>query len=477
MNREALREHLVGPHRRGRLPGTLEKAFLADWIRRSMVIKQVAMVMGIALYALFATLDWWAAPTSRDTIWTIRFGFVIPVIALGLAATFLRPLKRFLFEISACVVLAGALGLVAMMVVLGAEEPAHHSYGAGLVLVFLFQVFAGLRFVHAAIMNLFVVVLYNALAVLHQDLLSYPSGSLLLLNNNFQFVSAGFMAALQSYLSETLARREFAQRLLVSLEQADKRRLAGQLTEQRMLEKTRILEAANQHKSEFLANMSHELRTPLNAVIGFSEVLNERLFGELNARQARYVENIHSSGRHLLSLINDILDLSKIEAGRMDLEVTRFSAAAALESATSLLRERANRNRVGLELAIGESVGEVCADERKFKQIVLNLLTNAVKFTPAGGRITVTARMGGPTLEVSVEDTGIGIAPADQELIFQQFRQVGSDYARKQEGTGLGLALTRKLVELHGGAIGVHSEPGKGSRFSFTIPAPEGSHG
>jgi signal transduction histidine kinase/HAMP domain-containing protein len=235
-------------------------------------------------------------------------------------------------------------------------------------------------------------------------------------------------------------------------------------------DKTRQLEIANRHKSEFLANMSHELRTPLNAVIGFSEVLIERMFGELNPKQEEYLNDILSSGKHLLSLINDILDLSKIEAGRMELEAQAFDLPAALDNALTLIRERAARHSIRLEVHVDPLIGEVVADERKVKQVLLNLLSNAVKFTPEGGKITVSATLNGEAVGVSVADTGVGIAAEDQETIFEEFRQVGDDYARKREGTGLGLALARRLVELHGGTLSVQSEIGKGSTFTFTIP-------
>jgi two-component system, NtrC family, sensor kinase len=235
-------------------------------------------------------------------------------------------------------------------------------------------------------------------------------------------------------------------------------------------DKGRQLEAANRHKSEFLANVSHELRTPLNAIIGFSEVLGERLFGELNEKQAEYTEDILSSGRHLLSLINDILDLSKIEAGRMDLEVTTFYLPDAIENALLLVRERASRHGIKLDRIIDDHLGDFIGDERKVKQVLVNLLSNAVKFTPEGGKIQVRAGLDDGSLKISVSDTGVGIAPEDHEAIFEEFRQVGSNYAQKREGTGLGLSLTRKFVEMHGGTIWVESEVGKGSTFSFTLP-------
>jgi signal transduction histidine kinase len=230
----------------------------------------------------------------------------------------------------------------------------------------------------------------------------------------------------------------------------------------------RELKTASQHKSDFLANMSHELRTPLNAVIGFSEVLQDRLFGDLNDKQAEYVDDIHTSGRHLLSLINDILDLSKIEAGRMELEVTTFALCDVLENAVALTRERATRQGISLRLEVDPSAGAVAGDERKIKQVLFNLLTNALKFTARGGHVEVSARGDGDEVLVSVSDDGIGIAEADQARIFEEFQQLGRSHV--QEGTGLGLALSRGFVQLHGGRLCVESEPGQGSTFTFTLP-------
>jgi signal transduction histidine kinase len=234
-------------------------------------------------------------------------------------------------------------------------------------------------------------------------------------------------------------------------------------------EKSRQLEAASRHKSEFLANMSHELRTPLNAIIGFSEVLVDRLFGELNEKQDEYLKDIYASGQHLLSLINDILDLSKVEAGRMELEVTDFDLPSAIDNALILVRERASRRGLTLGRTIDEHLGMLRGDERKIKQVLLNLLSNALKFTPKGGRIDVCAELHDEVVEIAVTDTGVGIAPENQEAVFEEFRQVGTS-AGKVEGTGLGLALSRKFIELHAGRIWVTSAVGVGSTFTFTLP-------
>jgi signal transduction histidine kinase/putative methionine-R-sulfoxide reductase with GAF domain len=258
---------------------------------------------------------------------------------------------------------------------------------------------------------------------------------------------------------QTSVLRTFADQAAIAIENV---RLFNEIQD-----KTRQLEVANRHKSEFLANMSHELRTPLNAIIGFSEVLSERMFGEVNEKQLDYLKDINESGKHLLSLINDILDLSKIEAGRMELELSTFHLPTALSSAMTLIRERAQRHSIGLGLEVDAELGEVRADERKFKQIMLNLLSNAVKFTPDGGSVDVSARKLDGTVEVAVRDTGMGIAPEDQRKVFGEFVQVGRDRERKAEGTGLGLALTRRFVELHGGAIRLESAPGRGSTLPW----------
>jgi signal transduction histidine kinase len=234
--------------------------------------------------------------------------------------------------------------------------------------------------------------------------------------------------------------------------------------------KTHEVEAASHHKSEFLANMSHELRTPLNAIIGFSQVLQKQLFGPVNEKQAEYLDDILTSSRHLLSLIDDVLDLAKVEAGQIELQMAPFSLPETLERGVVIVRERATKNGVHVSLASEPGVETVVGDERRIRQVLYNLLSNAVKFTPEGGSVGVTARRVDGEIRVSVADNGPGIAPEDQQRIFEEFQQ--AELGKQQrEGTGLGLALSKRLVELHHGRIWVDSEIGRGSTFTFTLPA------
>jgi signal transduction histidine kinase len=234
-------------------------------------------------------------------------------------------------------------------------------------------------------------------------------------------------------------------------------------------------ERANRAKSEFISSVSHELRTPLNAILGFSKLLQNPRVGPLNEDQAAYLQDIVQSGEHLLALINDILDLSKIEAGKMTLNLSEFALAEVLTQSLTVVREKARQQNIALQTEIAPEVAAlppIAADRRRVQQILFNLLSNAVKFTPDGGTVTLEAvrEAAGDSVLVSVRDTGIGIAPENHERVFGTFEQVDSSYSRQQQGTGLGLALTRRLLDLHGGVIWVESEVGKGSVFRFRLP-------
>ena len=248
-------------------------------------------------------------------------------------------------------------------------------------------------------------------------------------------------------------------------EQQQAKKRAAQLEQEKL-----ISEAANLAKSEFLANMSHELRTPLTSILGFSKVLRQQIFGPLNDKQQQYIERISSSGEHLLALINDLLDLSKIEAGEEELVLEILQVGDVARECISLMQESANSRGLELAFVMEPDVTTCMADERRLKQILLNLLANAVKFTETGA-VTLKVSETDGMIKLSVIDTGIGIPPADQAVLFQPFRQLDSSLARKYPGTGLGLVLARKLARLHGGDVTLQSDLGQGSCFTLCLPA------
>ena len=234
-------------------------------------------------------------------------------------------------------------------------------------------------------------------------------------------------------------------------------------------QKSRELEAASRHKSEFLANMSHELRTPLNAVLGYAELIQDGIYGEVPKKMAEVLERIQQNGRHLLGLINDVLDLSKIEAGELTLSPVDYSMRELALDVASATEALASEKKLALEVDVPADLPRGRGDERRLTQVLMNLVSNAIKFTEAG-RVSIRAKVEDGSFVVSVTDTGIGIAPQDRERIFGEFQQVDSSSTRKKGGTGLGLAIAKRIVELHGGRIWVESTLGQGSTFAFTLP-------
>ena len=233
---------------------------------------------------------------------------------------------------------------------------------------------------------------------------------------------------------------------------------------------SREIERANRLKSEFLARMSHELRTPMNAIMGFSDLLAEEAEGPLSDADRKFVQHIRNGASHLLALINDVLDLSKIEAGRIELKPEEFPAADALEEVLPVIKPLVEVKGIRIDSRLDDEA-RVLADRTRFKQILYNLLSNSVKFTPEGGRVWIEAVRDDGHLALTVGDAGMGLAPEEQQAVFEEFYQVGTTTKGVKEGTGLGLAITKRLVELHGGKIGIVSEPGQASRFTFTLPA------
>ncbi|AKB69567.1 sensory transduction histidine kinase [Methanosarcina mazei LYC] len=239
---------------------------------------------------------------------------------------------------------------------------------------------------------------------------------------------------------------------------------------EKLLQEKQVAEIANRTKSEFLANMSHELRTPLNSIIGFSDLLCDQIYGKLNEKQLKYANNISKSGKHLLNLINDILDLSKVEAGKMELDYREFELTDRLNSVKSLLSPIAARKNIKIEINVDKDLTTICADEARFVQIMYNLVDNAIKFSFENNPVRIEARRKGEFLETTVTDIGIGIKPEDQHKLFQPFSQVAAFSSKKFQGTGLGLSLVKQIVNLHGGYVWFRSIPGEGSTFAFSIP-------
>ena len=233
------------------------------------------------------------------------------------------------------------------------------------------------------------------------------------------------------------------------------------------------LEELDRMKSEFLANMSHELRTPLNSVIGFSELILDGLAGDINQKQKRFLNNIRTSGKTLLQLIDDILDLSKIEAGKMEFHPEELDLNSVIQSAKEIVLPLAKEKKMRFEIEVGEVLPKVIADRKKVEQILFNLVGNAIKFTPEGGSIKISVREEKEESQISVSDTGIGIKEEDLETIFESFRQLDSSVTKKYKGAGLGLAITKRLVQMHNGRIWVESKLGEGTKFTFTLPKRE----
>ena len=288
-------------------------------------------------------------------------------------------------------------------------------------------------------------------------------------------LSLSLLMLVYYYLATQIARRRSSEEEILRLNFDLERRIAertGELTaiNAKLESRNREIERVTRLKSEFLARMSHELRTPMNAIMGFSDLLAEEAEGPLSDAYKTFVRHIRNGASHLLALINDVLDLSKIEAGRIELSPEEFRAADALEEVLPVVRPLAEVKRIRIDSQLDDEV-IILADRTRFKQILYNLLSNSVKFTPEGGRVWIEALPGDGRLSLTVGDTGVGIPPAEKHAIFEEFYQVGTTTKGVKEGTGLGLAITKRLVELHGGKIEVVSEPGQGSRFTFTLPA------
>ena len=332
----------------------------------------------------------------------------------------------------------------------------------------------------------------SGLSLLPQMLRDYPESVVVMMTayGSEQVAAEALRGGADDYIAKPIDLQRLRELLERNLEKqrlrAERQRLVARLkdsnrylmrqhaalrrADEEILQVNRQLEQSSRYKSEFLANMSHELRTPLNAIMGFSEILLDATMNLTPGERTEFLRNIHSSGQHLLGLINDILDLAKIEAGKMDLHSEDMPIQEALQEVTAILDPMARQQGLQLKTVGATEAGVIKADRSKFKQVLYNLLSNAVKFTPAPGSITVTVQDSPEQLMVSVADTGIGMKPEDLPKLFREFEQIDGSYTRRYQGTGLGLALCRRFVEMHGGRIWAESQFGKGSTFTFTIP-------
>jgi signal transduction histidine kinase len=485
-------------------PETLERSFLDDYFEKSIRHVRTALLVAIFFYGFFGILDSRLIPEMKYHLWVIRYGIFIPLAFFLFLFSFSRYFKKTMQLGMAVLVAVGGLGIIAMIWM--APFPGNNTYYPGLMLVFFFgYTLFKLRFIWATLAGGLIVLAYESVVIW---VIQVPTEALI--NTNFFFLGSNILGMFAGYYAEYSSRREFLHSRLLGKEKRQETQVNRKLEKmvrdrtaqlfninadlkQENQERRQAEEAAREAsrcKSEFLANMSHELRTPLNHIIGFTELIVDKNFGELNAVQEEYLNDVLQSSHHLLSLINDILDFSKVESGKMTLEPTSIRVRDLMEKSLLLIKEKAMKHKLKLFVDVKDVPLMITADERKFKQIVYNLLSNAVKFTPDGGRISLTGRQidrsalpldrlgdwpgkdnGHRLLEISIADTGIGILPEEQERIFNRFEQAEGSSKRRYQGTGLGLTLTKVLVELHGGRIWVESAgTEQGTTFRFVLP-------
>lgn len=435
--------------------GRTELAYARDNMTRALPLVRISLFFACLLYAAFGILDYRVLPHSYTEIWLIRFGIVCPIIFLVIGSTFLsRFFHRFSQALLSACMMATGFGVVAMTWV--SPPPVNAMYYAGLIMVVIYgSTLVRLKFAWATIISIALFGAYQTVAV---ELNPIPPTTLVA--NNFFLVMATMVGIFASYIQELYIRRNWIGTQLLLREKDRSETLLAES------------QAANHAKSEFLAIVSHELRTPLNAIIGFSEFLKLEMFGPLGSGRYRsYAEDIYTSGQHLLQIINDILDLSRAEANKLELSEDEFELEAVIDTCMRMFRNKASED--GVRLVWESDVGVTLkADQRLTTQALINLLSNAIKFTGKGGQVLVSVcedENGSCCLAVS--DTGIGIAEADIPRIMEPFVQVESSISRQHEGLGLGLPLVKRIAELHGGRVDVESTVGKGTRVEIILTA------
>ena len=431
-----------------------ERLYSDHLLERSLPITRFSILFGTLIYSLFGILDVIIIDNNLEWILAIRYFFICPMLLGLLLFTFSPAFNSYAKTYFSIVTTLAGLGIIAMTAV--ADPPGSYLYYAGLLVVIIYCTTLNYaQFANTAVINTLLVLTYEIVAIYINPI---PT-QILISNSAFLGISV-MITTFSNYALEIYMRRSFAVNHLL---RAEKRRSEELLAE---------AQAANNAKSEFLAVMSHELRTPLNAIIGFSEVMKEQMFGPLgNDRYHSYVGDIYDSGKHLLSIINDILDLSKAESGKLTLDESDVDLAHELVQIYRIFEQKAQSENITLLHETGGDLPVISGDLRLIRQVMINLLSNAVKFTPEGGRVVtmVEASPDGACL-VKITDTGIGIAEEDLEDVLKPFVQVESAFARQHEGTGLGLPLVKKIMELHDGSLRIDSELGQGTSVTARFP-------
>ena len=432
-----------------------ERRYLSESLNEARTLIRIYLVAAALLYLTFGVLDYVVGGSLVATLWFVRYAIVCPIFLAAAAMTYVPAFDTLAQTVLSIAMIAPGIGVVIMTAIM--PPPFNSLYYAGLIMVVIYgSSLVRLRFVNSVFISLLLVALYQIVSTLINPI---PFKDYL--NNNFFLVMATAVGLFSAYIQEMYIRRSYKSQKVIEA----KNEAANLL----------LLEAdkANKAKSEFLANMSHELRTPLNAIIGFSDILKRQLFGNLgDPRYSEYVTDINDSGNHLLAIINDILDLAKAEAGKLTLQEEDIDLVRCLDDAMRMCRGRAVTAGVNLNFANASESIYAHVDERLIRQIVLNLLTNAIKFTNEGGKVTLSiVAEAGHDILIEVQDTGIGIAPQDIARVIRPFEQVETVLSRSHGGTGLGLPLTSKLTELHGGTFDIQSQVGKGTTVIVRLPA------
>ena len=432
----------------------VEADFSARSLATSIPFIRTYLLAAILLYVAFGFLDAQVGGPALEVMWIIRYGVAVPIMLAVLAMTYWRDFWRYVQPALAIAMAACGLGVAAMCAVM--PPPYHSNYYAGLTMVVVYSgTLLGLRFSYSMSVTAGLLVVYQVICLWINPI----TATEYVLNNYFLTMATG-VGIFSSYILETYVRQNYiAQKIIEEKNQVMK----GLLDE---------AEAANRAKSEFLAVMSHELRTPLNAILGFSEMFKQQMMGPIGPKYVEYATDINDSGNHLLSIINDILDLAKAESGKLDLSEKAFDLNAVIEGTLRMCQQKADESNVGFVINRSPDSLALYADERLVRQVALNLISNAVKFTPAGGRVTIDAHMSLTTgLTLDVKDTGIGIPAKDLDRVLRPFEQVESALSRRHGGTGLGLPYSKKIVEIHGGTLKLSSEVNAGTTVHITLPA------